>query len=543
MSRGMVSFLAGMGTGYIKARDKAYEQERQAKQDAWMEEQRTRQRQEWQDADKLKTDIKDATAERQTVQGTETTAGGTRMFSATPENAASMAALMANEAELTGAAPVQMPTTAVTGNMARGHQIGATAGGMNKPDARNQRVVDALMNNGQIERAATMQNNALEQQAKQIGIDAATFKLLNDKYNMKISELLSGPDWVKGVEGILAETKLGGLDGITPTARATKDGNSIEFFYEKDGKQVVLATLPSGEKGRLAALQAFSRMSPEVQVGWLTEQEKAKQAQVNADRAHELDKQKTTALANYYQASAGAKEKTATSAYERMDEIDRKTFDGLQKQIDTIDKAILDAKIGGMADPAAIKEHEARLGAYRIQQRQLAAKYQTATQAPDPQGLRSPTPARSTPTGPTNTSERQMARDVQGGMGADPDAIRRELAASKANLTQVQDDASRKMLTDYIASLEQQLARVGGAQPAPAKPAPAAPVTRVQAAAAPKPAAPTAPTKSMGEYLSGMFSGSSDSQINGIKNKLARGLPLSGTETVIARENKLIATR
>ena len=33
------SFLAGMGGGYIKAKDKEYERERQAKDDAWREEQ------------------------------------------------------------------------------------------------------------------------------------------------------------------------------------------------------------------------------------------------------------------------------------------------------------------------------------------------------------------------------------------------------------------------------------------------------------------------------------------------------------------------
>lgn len=153
MSRGMVSFLAGMGSGYLQAKEKGYERERQAKDDAWKEEQRGRQRQEWQTADRLNADLKDAAAPRETVAGTQTTAGDTKVFSQTPENAAAMQKLLANEAELTGAAPVQAQTTAMTGQMARGHQIGATAEGQNTPDAESQRVQDVYRRNGMRDKA------------------------------------------------------------------------------------------------------------------------------------------------------------------------------------------------------------------------------------------------------------------------------------------------------------------------------------------------------------------------------------------------------
>lgn len=61
-----------------------------------------------------------------------------------------------------------------------------------------------------------------------------------------------------------------------------------------------------------------------------------------------------------------------------------------------------------------------------------------------------------------NASERGMAEQVKGGMGADPAAIRREIAAAKADLPKVQDEASKKMLTDHIANMERQLANVSG---------------------------------------------------------------------------------
>lgn len=62
MSLGMVALLAGMGGGYIKGRQQRIDDERQAKQDAWMQEQQDRQRQDWKDQDQLKSDLKAAAA-------------------------------------------------------------------------------------------------------------------------------------------------------------------------------------------------------------------------------------------------------------------------------------------------------------------------------------------------------------------------------------------------------------------------------------------------------------------------------------------------
>ena len=286
MSRGMVSFLAGMGTGYIKAKDKAFEQERQAKQDAWMEEQRNRQRQEWSEADKLKTDLKDAAATRETVGGTQTTAGDTKVFSQTPENAAAVKAMLDNEAELTGAAPVQAQTTAMTGQMARGHQIGATAEGQNTGEARNQRVVDALMSNGQIERAATMETNLLDQKAKKLGLQAAELKFADDQFNRQLGETFANsPDWTQAAAQVLTKTQVGGLAGVNVQAVPSADGKKVDFVGQgADGKQRVLATFDNSDAGKAQFLQRVMRAPVETKIGWIVEEARAKQTQANADR-------------------------------------------------------------------------------------------------------------------------------------------------------------------------------------------------------------------------------------------------------------------
>lgn len=158
MSRGMVSFLAGMGTGYIKAKDKALEQERQAKIDARADWEHNQKVDAANKQAKVDQDLIDAAAPRQAVSGEVIEAGGQKLFSADPGQAAQVKSMVDSIAELEGAAPaVQQPGYAVTGSMARGHQIGAGAApdvaALNTPDAESQRVQDAYRRAGMRDKA------------------------------------------------------------------------------------------------------------------------------------------------------------------------------------------------------------------------------------------------------------------------------------------------------------------------------------------------------------------------------------------------------
>lgn len=362
MSRGMVSFLAGMGTGYIKAKDKAYEQERQAKQDAWMEEQRNRQRQDWQEADKLKSDLKDAAATRDTVAGTETKAGDTRVFSQSAENASAMQKLLDNEAELTGAAPVQQASTAVTGKMARGHQIGATAEGMNTPDARNQRVVDALMNNGQIERAGTMETNLLDQKAKRLGLQAAELKFADEQFNRALGEKFANtPDWTAAAAQVLTETQQGGLAGVNVTAVPGKDGKTVDFVGQgADGQTRVLATFENSDAGKAKFMQRVMRAPVETKIGWIVEDAQRRQTQANADRDFDLRKRESESQMQYRdrmlaiqqaQESRARSTHAATMEDNKIPPAVKLNAQALADQIKSVDNALNKAMAEGMFDP------------------------------------------------------------------------------------------------------------------------------------------------------------------------------------------------
>lgn len=288
----MSAFQSGFGLGMTawnnaqSAQERQLERERQARLDARAQEVHDRNVKMWREEDQTKADIKDASATRETVAGTQTTAGDTKVFSQTPENAAAMQRLLANEAELTGAAPVQAPTTAMTGQMARGHQIGATAEGQNTGDARNQRVVDALIKNGQIERAATMESTALEQRAKRLGLNRAELEWANTQYNQRIGNYFATMKPGEAVAKIVSDTKLGGLEGWTAEATPNKDGKKTDIVATgPNGEKKTLLSFDESSKADILALrQRFAKVDDATQIGWISEQVKTEQAQANADR-------------------------------------------------------------------------------------------------------------------------------------------------------------------------------------------------------------------------------------------------------------------
>lgn len=425
MSRGMVSFLAGMGAGYIKAKDKALEQERQAKDDAWKEEQRGRQRAEWQAADKLNADLKDASATRETVAGTQTTAGDTKVFSQTPENAAAMSKLLANEAELTGAAPVQAPTTAMTGQMARGHQIGATAEGQNTGDARNQRVVNALMNNGQIERAATMENTALDQKAKKLGLEVAELKFADEQFNRQLGETFANnPNWTQAAADVLTKTQVGSLAGVNVQAVPSQDGKKVDFVGQgQDGKQKVLATFDNSDAGKAQFLQRVMRAPVETKIGWIVEEAKAQQVQANADRDFDLRRRETEnnmqyrnrmlAIQQAQEGRAAAQHKIAMDDAKIPPAV-KLNAQALAEQIKSVDTALNKSMAEGMFDPAnpGTQKLQEQRAALSIQYRRLLDPYIPAAKGAtaDPLGLSGSEPAAApaAPAGPTTKAAQKQ---------------------------------------------------------------------------------------------------------------------------------------
>lgn len=394
MSRGMVAFLAGLGGGYLKAQDKRIEEERRAKIDAREEERFAREKKGWQEQDKLNQDLRDAAADRTVVSGTVTqSADGNKVLTTDPQQAAAIQKTLADEAELRGeAAPTSRAGQAVAGNMARGNQITdgpVDVAALNSPDARNQRTVDALQKNGQIERAATMQNTLLDQQAKRLGLESAQAKFADEQFNRKLTERLSGPNWKDEAASVLNDTQVGTLAGATVKA-VPKEGGKFDFVATKDGQSRVLGSFEDTDAGRAKFMQQVGRVSLESKIGWIVEGEKAKREEERWQQTFDFNKRKEENDQQYRQRVLGlqyAQERRLSQVHKATME-DAKIPPGVKLQAQTLAKqmeSINTAMNKAMAEdnfdvnkpgPAALLKQQRAIG---LQYRKLMEPYTPGT--------------------------------------------------------------------------------------------------------------------------------------------------------------------
>ena len=229
--------------------------------------------------------MRDAGAERTTMAGTVTQAGGNKYLNADPVQATKMQEMLAAEAEMTGGpAPTQQAGTGITGTMARGHQITTEPvdlKAINGAEARAGRFQAELERQGKPLDAMNMSNAVMENKAKSLGLEAAQLKAADDKFNRDVlSRLDADPDWTQGAAKLLTETQLGGLAGLKVAPVVSADGKTVSFVgTAADGTSKPLAPpMPNTPDGRLAFTQQLLKASPEMKISWLVERGKAEQA-------------------------------------------------------------------------------------------------------------------------------------------------------------------------------------------------------------------------------------------------------------------------
>ena len=201
----MASFLAGFGGGYLKAKDKALEDERRAKQDAWQEEVQGRQRKEWESKDRLDADLKDAVTPVAVEQPDDVLKD---------DDGNDMPAVPAFRAGTKRFATMEEATKA--------------ANELNTPEAQSTRVLDAYKRNGQFDKALTMQTAMRQGELGEI-------QLANAKFQQRIGEWMGG-----GFDGF--RDGLNGYDG------GPFKGKKVDFVLSEDGKsRSVVSIGPDGQ--------------------------------------------------------------------------------------------------------------------------------------------------------------------------------------------------------------------------------------------------------------------------------------------------------
>lgn len=432
----MASFLAGLGGGYIQAKDKALQQKRQDEQDAWMREQRDRQRAEWKEADQIKLDLRDAAAPRTTMSGYLTqSADGQKLFSADAGQVAQLKSMQDSIAELEGVAPAtQTQGHAITGNMSKGHQIGAGAApdvsGINSTDSVVQRMAGVHMRHGNADKALLMENAVMDQKAKRLGLKREEAAWAQKEFNDRLSAALSqSGSWTDNAAKLLTETQVGGLAGVTISPKISTDGKTVTFVATgPDGQAKEVGSYENSEAGKAKFLQGTARVPLETQIGWLAESEKRKieasEREENKRRwelQYGLEKQKHESDQQYRVRMLqlqGAQEARAAEAHRvnmqsaKIPPAVKMQAESLAKQIEGVNTALNKAMAEGNFDPnnpgtARLLERQAALG---IQYTQLITPFAPGASATpaDPLGLTSGKPPEAAKTQAPPQQVRQM---------------------------------------------------------------------------------------------------------------------------------------
>lgn len=389
MSRALLSFLGGMGTGYLAQQDKSYERGRQEKLDV----------QNQQLFDAKMEDINRTKADRQalvdagrpatTVDGTAVDDGsGNQSLYKTPPNAEALDSMQAEadmRAELTGATQKPLSLAAARGLSAG---VGASRiyidpakadealAAYNTSEASDKRTAQALRNTGRATEAMQMEAAAKSGKMSDIQLKAAQTKEADDAYNATLMDSFKKDGVFLGAAAMMTKTNALGLGGMTFEATPSADGRMMEFYgIDKDGKRTLTSTVTNDKTGEMEIIAGALKLSPDKKIDWY--QDAIKRA-VDTKRYDETFKRQgeqftqtfdQAALQNKRSydlavqtskqsgAAAAMALKSATLAYNRAAEENKvpaavtKTVAGLQKQIEIDATALAKSQAEGSWRP------------------------------------------------------------------------------------------------------------------------------------------------------------------------------------------------
>lgn len=396
MSRGMVAFLAGLGGGYLKAQDKAKEDERRAKDDAWQEEQRGRMRQEWKAKDALDADLRTAGQPATVEEG----AGGM----VKPDTMDNRDVGLAENQALPNGGLMQGQFKVGSKSYADKSEADKAVADHNAPQAVATRTADTLRKHGKVTEAMSMENAVIDQQAKKLGLDVAQAKWADEQFNRRITEQLSAtPNWHDGAAKLLTDTQVGGMGGVNVTPKLSADGKTVEFVAQRGEQTKVLGQFSADANGMTKFMQQVARVPLESKIGWVVEGEKAKREEERWQQTFDFNKKKEENDQQYRQRVLGLQ----YAQERRLSEVHKTTMDDakippgvklqaqtLAKQMETNNAALSKAMAEGLFDPnsAGTKRLIEQQAVLTDQYRELMTPYTPGAKGPsaDPLQMRQP---------------------------------------------------------------------------------------------------------------------------------------------------------
>ena len=300
MSNAALAFMAGLASGGLKGYQIRREMDKDDEASALRKEQAERQRTEWQREDKLRNDLATAAQPRmaQSAEVYQPTADDEYgPAGALPANPTAGTFKTHDEFNSTGARMGVYPS------MEAAQQAAGAAG------TQNDRLATAYMANGAPEKALSIQASGRQAKAADLQIAQAEETAKQRKFMQLI-----GTAWAKGgIDGLADAATKGYDDGHTYTA-VQKAGKG--FSLMKTSAHGTSEELPFDDLDDFLK-KTYAAVDPSKVVEWRDRDKQQTQAQENANRTFDLQKQQF-ALAGQREARMGAAADRAANAAERQ---------------------------------------------------------------------------------------------------------------------------------------------------------------------------------------------------------------------------------
>lgn len=389
----MASFLAGFGGGYLKADRQAKEDERQAKLDKIMTDRADRETAEWE--------------KKQNYEKGLAAAG------------APLAAEQANDVlkDDDGNDMPAVPSFRTSDGKRFETMADAQAATekANTPEAVSARQAAFMQAQGKPLEAIQMNNAVMDSKLKKLGLSTAEAKFADDEFNRKLTKDIDAhPDWTVGAAKVLTETQVGGLNGLTVSARPSKDGKTVDFVgVGQDGAEKVLKSFRNGPEGKAEFLQTAGKASFETKLNFVVEKAKADKEDSRWERTFDFNKKKEENDQQYKNRVLGfqaAADKRAAETHkiamdsEKLPAAVKQMAGSYQKQLESVSAALNKSMAEGSFNPEnkGTKDLLAEQAALREEYKKLLAPHMSSSAksnapAADPYGFDKPAPGAAAP--------------------------------------------------------------------------------------------------------------------------------------------------
>lgn len=327
-TRNALAFMAGMGTNYFRARDRAEDQEAREEDRAYQREVRERQRKAWMQEDQMRNDLQAAAAPRVAQSGELYQPAVDDDGNPMPANPTAGTFIIDRETTPTGA------RKRVFTSMEEATKAASEA---NTPQARRSRMVDVLAASDPM-KAEQFRAQGLQTDAAEVQLTQAQEAIQRDRALREMGGLILKGGWAS-VPQVYDRYQ----DGNKATVKPDGKGGAVVTVIGPDGK-------PTGEHKFGSLLEFFEQVAggfdPKLWMQAAGRREEKAENQRRWEAEHGL-----RVNADRRAAAAAAREAAKHAAESKLPPAVRAQYDSVREQIKAINAAMTKAQADGTWNP------------------------------------------------------------------------------------------------------------------------------------------------------------------------------------------------